>query len=236
VDSGALPRVHPGDVLYSSHVKRTLAIAALILAGCGSGRDLPAGAYKNEAFGLAVLPPEGWTTVTPDGSADFIARHGDRLLDTTREALTKPVVGKTSFVAAFFKTDSADPIYPIIAVSHNSVGLPQGAGEREKEMSEAALKAKFKASRYVTYQKNLSDFIGVDSRNSIRLGYHGEVDSILHSDSLQFKRHPIRMIEIMVPSRNWTHFVSVHADPKDWAAHSKTFDAFLKNFRSLDPH
>jgi hypothetical protein len=223
-------------VLYSSHVNRTLAIAALILAGCGSGRDLPAGAYKNEAFGLAVMPPEGWTTVTPDQSADFIAKHGERVLDTVRESLSKPVSGKTSLVVMFFKTDSADPIYPHIAVLHNSVGLPKGAGEAEKAISDEVLKAKLKASRYVKPQKNLSDFIQVDSRNSVRLGYQGEVDSTLYSDSMQFKRYPIRFIEIMAPSRDWTHFVNLYADPKDWAIHSKTFDAFLKTFRSLDPH
>ncbi len=217
-------------------MNRLTAIAALLLAGCGSGRDLPAGATKIDAFGLAVVPPEGWTMVTPDQSADFIAKHGDRILETPRESLKNPVVGKTSLVVAFFKTDSADPIFPMIAVTHNSVGLPQGAGDEAKAISEAALAARMKASRYVKPQKNLSDFISVDSRNSVRLGYQGEIDSTLHSDPLQFKRHSNRFIEIMVPSRNWTHFLSLNADPKDWAVHSKTFDAFLKNFRSLDPH
>ena len=217
-------------------MNRLTAIAAVLLAGCGSGRDLPAGAYRNEAFGLAVMPPEGWTTVTPDQSADFIAKHGDRILETPREALKNPVVGKTSLVVAFFKTDSADPIFPMIAVTHNSVGLPQGAGDREKELSAAALAARMKASKYVKPQKNLSDFVSVDSRNSVRLGYQGEIDSTLHSDPLLFKRYSNRFVEIMVPSRNWTHFVSLNADPRDWAAHSKTFDAFLGNFRSLDPH
>lgn len=215
---------------------RALSVGLLILAACSSGKDLPPGAYKNEPFGVAVVPPAGWTLVTPAKAAEFLAQHGDRLLDSSRKALTSPVTGRTSLVAVFVKTDSADPLFPIIGVVHNSVGLPAGAGVPEKEISERTLKAKLRASGYFKPQMDVSDFIVVDSRNSVRLGYHGEVDSVLHSNPLALQRYPIRFLEIMVPSRNMTHFLSLHTDPKEWDAHEKTFGQFLKSFRSLDPH
>lgn len=204
---------------------------ALVAAGCGSGDGLPKNAYRNEAFGFGVVPPPGWERVTPENAAPFIEKHGVRMLDSARAAMSNPVNGKTTFVVAFVKTDSPDPIYPIIGVVHNSVGLP-GVGVKEKELSERTLAAKVKQSPYFKAQRESSEIISLDGRGAVRIAYRGEIDQV-HPETNILSRHPIRFVEAMVPSLDRTHFLSIHADPQDWKTHVKTFADFEVSFRSF---
>jgi hypothetical protein len=208
-----------------------MAVLLLIGAGCGSGDGLPKNAYRNEAFGFGVVPPPGWEMVTPENAAPFIQKHGVKMLDSARAAMTSPVNGKTTFVVAFVKTDSADPIYPTIGVVHNSVGLPS-VGAREKELSEQTLAAKVKQSPYWKAKRESSEIILLDGRMAVRIAYRGEIDQV-HPETNILSRHPIRFVEVMVPSLDRTHFLSIHADPQDWNTLVKTFADFEVSFRSF---
>lgn len=212
-------------------VRRAFAVLLLVAAGCGAGDGLPKTAYRNETFAFGVVPPAGWETVTPDTATAFIEKHGEKMLDSARAAMSNPVNGKTTFVVAFVKTDSADPIYPVIGVTHNSVGLP-GVGDKEKALSERALSAKVKQSPYYKAQMESSDIIVVDGRGAVRIAYRGEIDQV-HPTTNILSRHPIRFVEIMVPSADRTHFLSIHANPTDWDDHAKTFQEFQMSFKSF---
>jgi hypothetical protein len=200
---------------------RAATATLLILAGCSSGKDLPPGAYMNSTFAFALVPPPGWTKVTTENAGEFIAANEKRLLTFMKEGMLNPVRGKTTWVVAFAKTDSTDPMIPVISVSHNSVGLPKVDIDVLKK-SQATLKGKFVGSNYVNPKEEGAELVKVDGLASVRLTYTGGMEGF-----------QVRCDEIMIASKTLTHFLSLTADQQGWDANLKTFEPVIASFRSF---
>jgi hypothetical protein len=206
--------------------------ALVLLAGCSSGKSLPAGAYRNDAFTFALVPPPGWTAVTPAEAGPFLEKHGERMLETARQGLLNPVSGRTTFVVAFVKTSATGPLLPMLGVTHNAEGLPR-VGDFEKEKSRAAMKAKVQASGYVESAEEGAELVTVDGLPSVRLAWRGTVRSKQFRTPSVVQQLKIRFVDTMVACKSATHFLSLTASPEDWAESLAAYDQVLASFRSL---
>jgi hypothetical protein len=207
------------------------AVLVVSLAACSRGPDLPPGAYKNDQFKFAVVPPSGWVVATPQNADTILTTWGDRMPDTFRERLMQPVTGRTEFVLAYLKTEGPDAYLPHIGVVHNSVGLPQ-VTTVELDKSRAMLKSKFTSSWLEALEES-ADIVEVDGRKAIKVVYSGSVASRLHSDLKTSKTHRIKWVELMVPSKDRTHFLSLAAEQEQFDQHLATFNAVVSSFRSF---
>lgn len=196
-------------------------LVCVLLAGCSSKKEEPAGTYRNEKFGFSIVPPPGWALVTADTAAEFVRTHWKGLTNTTQEAMLSPVNGRTTWVVAWVKTDSKDSKFPVLWVTHNSVGLPQ-VGEAELNQSKAALQQKIRASGWRDFQQESAQVIRTDDRPAISLGYSGTNDGTY-----------LRVSEVMVPSKTMTHFIAMSAEIKDWAELDRLYGTALFSFRSF---
>jgi len=208
-----------------------LGVIALGLVSCSRGGDLPPGAVKNEPFHFALVPPAGWTAVGPQDADVILAAYGDRLPQTFRARLKQPVTGRTSFVVGYVKTDAPGDLLPHIAVVFNSVGLPQ-VTDVEKERSRRTLAGKFRAAWSVATEES-ADIVEVDRLRAVRVAYSGTIVSSLHSAPRSSKTHRIRFVELMIPSKNMTHFLNLSAEEQQFDGYLATFNGVVSSFRSL---
>lgn len=197
-----------------------MAVVGLLLMGCGSGKSVPPGTVKNDQFAYSLVPPAGWIPVTTENAGEFIARHGSRLMASTKESFLKPTVGKTTFVIAYVKVDTADPMLPVIAVVHNSVGLAQ-VGANELQKSRMMMKGKMQAAGISDFNEQSSTTVELDGLRAVEIYYLATVDS--------FKLHAV---ELMIASKTLTHFLSLHSDQAGWAANEAVFNQVRASFRS----
>ncbi len=197
-----------------------LTLVALLLPGCSSKKqELPANAYRNETHAFGLVPPAGWKQVTPDAADGFLRSYGARLLPATQEALRNPVQGKTTFVVAWVNIDATEPLFPVIAVSHNSVGLVS-VGDHEVRTSANVVRRKLEQSGYTGIQLGAGEIVLVDGYQCIRMTYRATAD-----------RFQLRSEEDMVTSQSRTHFVSLHADQQNWDANAAVYAQVLGSFR-----
>jgi hypothetical protein len=214
---------------------RTLLAVALLglLAGCSRGPDLPPGAVKNDRFKFAVVPPAGWVAVSPQNANEILPVWGDRLQDTFRARLRQPASGRTRFILAYLKSDAPEELLPQIAVVHNEVGLPQ-VTDVEKEKARRTLREKFSVWREA--KEESADIVEVDGRKAVRVLYSGSVDSRLHTAPATARTYRVKFLELMVPSKDRTHFLSLTAEQERFASYAAAFDAFVRSFRSFGGH
>ena len=212
---------------------RLLLAAAFVasVVACSRGPDLPPGAYKSDQFQFALVPPLGWVAVTPQNADTILDTWGDRLDDMFRARLKHPVTGRTEFVLAYIKPDGPEAFLPHIGVVHNSVGLPQVA-EVERDKSRAVLKNKFTSS-WLEAREESAEIVEVDGRKAVKVVYAGSLASSLHSDPKTSRTHRIRFVELMIPSKDRTHFLSLAAEQEQFDRHAGTFNGAVNSFRSF---
>lgn len=200
------------------------AAAILALSGCGSGTELPAGAYRNETFNFGIVPPAGWTQVTAENAREFVDKYRDRLLEATSTGFLNPVQGKTTFVIAWVKTDAPEQLLPVIAVNHNSVGLAN-IGPTELEKSRMVLKRKMEASRYGDIKEEsakLVPFPNFENMKGVSVEYTARAE-----------RFQLRYVDIMMSTHVRTWFVSLTADQQLWDQRLAEFQPVFGSFRVL---
>lgn len=215
-----------------------LCLGALLLFGAArllfrspSAPEVPARGYVNAAFRFAFDPPEGWTLVTPGEHQAVLDEHGDRLLESFRQCLAAPVVGKTSFAAAFLKLDAAGDLAPMLGFSRNSVGLP-GVGQRELELSSRALSAKLNRD-WTRWETEPARIVEVAGLQAVRLAYSGTLNNPLRSAPGQSKELQVRVVELMVPTPRETYFISLTADKSAGTSYDNVLENALGSFTVL---
>lgn len=209
---------------------RGAALALVVLAGCSKAGDAKAPVtFKDEKYAYQADCPAGWTRVLPSQAVEFLSAHGDRVLAATHEAMMTPVRGKTSFAVAYVKTDVPDALIPIIAITHNSVGLPE-VGPAELAKSRAMMQGKTRG--WENAEEEGADLVEVDGLKAVRIGYRGALRQQLGSDK-PTQRFELRYLDHMVPSRTLTHFVSLTADASTFDEHAKAYAEFLAKFKSF---
>jgi hypothetical protein len=208
-----------------------IAVVVIQLAACSRGPDLPPGAQKNEEFQFAVVAPRGWTLVTPRNADEILEFWGDRLDGFFRARLKHPVTGRTQFVLSYVKTDGPEEFLPHIGVVHNSVGLSR-VTDVEKDKSRQALRDKFSAS-WLEAREESAAIVEVDRRKAVQVVYTGTIASPLYSDPKTSKTYRIKFMEIMIPSKNRTHFLSLAAEQEQFDQYVSTFNDVATSFRSF---
>jgi hypothetical protein len=196
-------------------------LAVLLLAACSSKKQDAPNTYRNDRYGFSIVPPSGWTMVTADSAADFLRQHEARLLSTTAAAFRSPVSGRNTWVVAWVKTDAQDGKFPVLWVLHSAVGLPQ-VGPTELGKSRAAIRAKCSQSGWRDYTEEAAKISEVDGLKAVNVDYSGTFENTF-----------IRVAEMMIPSRNMTHFVAISGEIRDWETYRRLFGEAVFSFKSF---
>ena len=73
----------------------------------------------------------------------------------------------------------------------------------------------------------------MDRRKAIRMAYTGRVASPLYSDPKTSRTYPIKYVELMISSKDVTHFLNLMAEPEQFDRHLGTFEDVVRSFRSF---
>jgi hypothetical protein len=166
----------------------------------GTGLPVPEGAYRDQANGFALVPPEKWVSINPDNFTELLRQYGAAIPQNIRD-----LVQNGKYAAYFMDVSSKRSAGDSLNIVVHNQQMPRLSDSDRKELE----KLFTEQARAVlqNFKVNRSELTQIDKLQAMRLDSEGTMNLPALRQSINLK-----MSQVYVPGDGRTYIITCGAE------------------------